>query len=168
MLETIYVNSEDSLTRVKAGEKIYAGQPVSLDSNGELVPATASSKVYGLAKLDAADPYKNVAYGEVGAYGTGRLSVITDGLVKVSATVSGNIEVTPEGPLASVVTQKIFDDTKAYDVGDVLYVDANGLITNVPSDKKSIFGRVKKFYATEKILEIVVSPTVANEATQLA
>ncbi|MEM5829086.1 MAG: hypothetical protein QW480_02475 [Candidatus Aenigmatarchaeota archaeon] len=132
-----------------------------------MVPATATSKVYGIAKLDA-NSFKNVAYGEVGAYGTGRLSVITDGVIRVSASSFGSIEVTPEGPLSSETVVKIFDDSKTYNVDDVLYVDANGLITNTPVDKKSILGRVKKYYAADKVLEIVVAPVIANEAAQLA
>jgi hypothetical protein len=169
MIDVLYIHAEDSLREVKQGVEIYEGQPVSLDADGKLVPATATSKVYGIAKLDA-NQYKNVAWGEYAAYGTGRLSVILSGIVRVKASEFGKIEVTPAGPLSTTFVKKIFDDTKTYHVGDVLYVDNDGLITNTPVEngKVSIFGKVLKTPDANGWLEIEVVPQIATSGSDLA
>ena len=169
MIDVLYIHSEDSLREVKQGVEIYEGQPVSLDSDGKLIPAVHNTKVYGIAKLDA-NQYKNVAWGEYAAYGTGRLSVILSGIVRVKASEFGKIEVTPAGPISQVFVKKIYDDTKTYNVGDVLYVDSDGLITNAPvtGGKVSIFGKVLKAPDANGWLEIEVVPQVATSANELA
>jgi len=169
MIDVLYIHAEDSLREVKQGVEIYEGQPVSLDANGQLVPATSNSKIYGIAKLDA-NQYKNVAWGEYAAYGTGRLSVILGGIIRVKASEFGKIEVTPSGPLSTTFVKKIYDDTKTYHVGDVLYVDNNGFITNAPvtGGKVSIFGKVLKTPDANGWLEIEVNPQIATAASELA
>ncbi len=167
MIDIVYITQQDATKKVAADQEIYAGQPVSLNSNGELIAATATSKIFGVAKGDA-NKFKNVAIGEVGAYGTGNLAIVTDGIIRVKASEFGKIEVKPSGPLSETTVVKIYDDTKVYNVGDVLYVDATGLITNAPTDKHSIFARVIRPVDSLGWLEIQVSPMIATAALDLA
>lgn len=167
MIDIVYINAVDATKEKKTNVEIYAGQPVALDADGKLIPATKDTKVYGIAKLDS-NKYKDVAWGEVGAYGTGRLAVILDGIIRVKASEFGKIEILPTGPLSENVVVKIFDDTKTYNVGDVLYVDSNGLITNDPVNKISIFGRVVRPVDALGWLEIQISPIIATSVSELA
>lgn len=166
MIDVSYVVLEDSLRTKKAGVDIYEGQPVSLDENGLVIPAAANKKVYGIAKTDA-NKYRDYTYGEVGAYGSGKLSIVLSGIIRVKASSYNAIEIDQSGSTSTPVTIKIFDDTKTYAPGDVLYVDSNGLITNAPSDKTSIFGKVINPPSNDGWLEILVEPMIAVSTADL-
>lgn len=116
--------------------QIYEGTPLTIDaSTGQLRPAASADKVYGLCKIDS-NQYRDFAFGEFGAFGSGCLTVVTAGKVEVSDSVYNEIEVNTSmenGPLPSsfAVTVPLFDHTQSYAAMDLLYVDGSGLITNV-------------------------------------
>ncbi len=169
MIDIVYITQQDATKRVAPDVEIYAGQAVALNENGEIIPASKDTKVYGIAKGDA-NKFKNQAWGEVGAFGTGNLAIITDGIVKIKASEFGKIEVSSAGPLSTTTVVKVFDDTKTYQVGDVLYINSSGLITNTPEadGKVSLFGRVVRPVDNLGWLEIQVSPVIATSASELA
>ena len=87
MIDVLYVIGEDAIRSRNASANITEGQPVALNSSGELVAATDSTGVYGISKLDS-NEFRNFAFGEFGAFGTGQLSVITKGIVRIKDSVS--------------------------------------------------------------------------------
>jgi hypothetical protein len=143
MIESPFIIQEDGTRTVKDGElSIVEGSPVSLDANGQLVKATEAMKVYGLSKLDC-NQFRNFAFGEYGAFGTQKLTVITKGICRVASSVYNKIEVDTGSVVGGSTTLPVFDGTKAYVPGDSLYVNA-GLISNVApaSGKISYLGKV--------------------------
>ena len=142
MIESPFIIQEDGTRTVKAGElSIYEGSPVSLDVNGQLVKATEAMKVFGLSKLDC-NSFRNFAYGEYGAFGTQKLTVITKGTCRVASSVYNKIEVDTATVVGGSTTVPLFDGSKAYVPGESLYVNA-GLISNVaPASNISYLGKV--------------------------
>lgn len=141
MIESPFIVLEDATRDLATGVEIYEGQPVSLNSSGKVIPATAGTIVYGVSKLDA-NQYRNFAFGEYGAFGTGKLTVQCKGIVRVKASIFNKIEVDTSTTVASPVTVNLYDTTKHYVPGQALYVDGTGLISNTPTDKTSLLGRV--------------------------
>jgi len=121
---------------------LTAGQPVSLNSAGQLVAATATSKVYGICKLDS-NQFDDFAFGEFGAFGSGQLTVINQGILLLAQSIYNEIEVNSSTTTSlAPTTIKIYDDSQVYNVGDELYVDVNGLISNVnTAGKQSLLGK---------------------------
>ncbi len=167
MIDVSYVVLEDSMRVKNPAAQIFEGQPVKLNAAGEVVPATANAPVYGISKIDA-NQYRNYAYGELGAYGSGKMTIVLSGIVRVKASSFNVVEVDQSGSVSSAVTVKIYDDSLTYVPGDVLYIDANGLITKTASDKVSIFGKVVSAPSSDGWMEILVEPMIATAAAQLA
>jgi len=146
MIESPFIVLEDATRDLAAnipgaGGNIYEGSPVALNGSGQLIPAVETSKVYGVSKLDA-NAYRNFAYGEYGAFGTGKLTVQTKGIVRVKSSVFNVVEIS-QAPTAAPFTKALYDTTKNYVPGEALYVDATGLISNVAgASKVSLMGRV--------------------------
>ena len=169
-IQATFINLEDGTRRKKSGELVYEGQPLSLDVNGELKVAAATDKVYGLSKLDS-NTYRDFAFGEYAAFGSGQLTVLVKGIALVSNSVYNQIEVTSEtSPTSSPVTVKLFDDTVNYAVGEPLYMGATGMITNDgAAGKNSLFGKVLKTnLQTGGALEIQVDPGSTASKAEMA
>lgn len=166
-----FIVSEDGTRAKKAGSLVYEGQPVKINAAGTLEPATAAAKVYGISKLDS-NAYADLSFGEVGAFGSGQLTVITEGTISVGHSVFNKIEVDSSTTTASApVTVKIYDDTQTYAPGEALYVDAAGLITNqTAAGKQSLLGKVLRtpLQTGDGSLEIKVGAPAASAAAELA
>ena len=148
MIEASFIVLEDAIRSKAAAAEVYEGQPVSLDVDGNLVAATSAMKVYGVSKLDS-NQYRDFAYGEFGAFGTGKLTVVCQGIVRVKASVYNKVEIGTD-PAAVVVNQLIYKTGLTYVPGEPLYVDADGLISNAAAvNKISFLGRVVAAPATD-------------------
>ncbi len=140
MIDALYITAEDSVRTKKAGELVTEGQPLALDANGQLVGATAGSGVFGINKVDS-NAFHNYAFGELGAYGTGCLTVVTKGTVRVKDSVYNQIEIdTQSQPSGSGTTIQLLATGVTWAVDDKLYMTAAGLISNVAAG--DAFGRV--------------------------
>lgn len=62
---------------------LYAGRPVTLNANGEVVSVSQNVKVLGLVRCHK-NQYANEVSNDYGMYGSGLVSVITSGIVEVS------------------------------------------------------------------------------------
>jgi hypothetical protein len=167
-----FIVSEDGTRAKKAGTNVYEGQPVKIDTDGTLAPATSAAKVYGISKLDS-NTYRDFAFGEVGAFGSGQLTVVTEGTLSIGHSVFNSIEIDSSTTSASApTTVKLYDDTKTYAPGEALYVDAAGLISNTPAagGKVSLLGKVLKtpLQTGDGSLEIKVGAPAATAAAELA
>ena len=166
-----FIVLEDGTRKKKAGANIYEGQPVKLNSDGELEAATAAAKVYGISKLDS-NTYRDFAFGEFGAYGSGNLTAVTRGVMTVGQSIFNETEVDTSTTIASApTTVKVFDDTKTYAVNEPLYVDAAGLISNDGSGgKNSLLGKVLKtpVQLGGALLELEIDPGATSVAAELA
>lgn len=166
MIEASFIVNEDGLRRKAAGEVIYEGTPVTINSDGELEAATATTKVYGLSKLDS-NTHRDMAFGEYAGYGSGQLTVVTRGTCLVGSSVYNQVEVdTSTTILSAPVTVALYDTTKNYVPMQPLYIDGAGLITNAPTDKTSLLGKVLK-EVTNGLLEIEVDPMATSVAADL-
>lgn len=166
--ETSFIVLEDGTRKKKASVSIYEGQPLKINTSGELEPAAATDKVYGLAKADS-NQYRDFAFGEYGAYGSGQLTVVTRGILLIGPSIYNQIEVDSSTTTTSApVIVKLFDDTKVYLPHQPLYVDGAGLISNAPTDKTSLLGKVLKTpLQTGGYLEIEVDPMATSVAADL-
>ena len=165
MIQVSYVALEDGTKAVDGSSSIYAGQPVSINASGKIVPATSGSKIFGLAKVDR-NSYEDSVVGKYSIYGSGLMPVLCMGIASIKASTYNTIEVT-NAVTSSAFSKDIFDTSKTYAPGDLLYVDANGLISNVAgASKVSALGRVLKVGADE--LEIEVNPSIITAASELA
>jgi hypothetical protein len=166
MIEASFIVLEDATRDKLSGQNVYEGQPVALNAAGKLVAAASTSKVYGISKLDS-NTYRDFAFGEFGAFGTGKLTVVSKGIVRVKASVYNKIEMDSSATVTSPVTVQVYDTSKTYVPGEALYVDAAGLITNAAVDKTSILGRVVAAPASAgDWLELEILPLAA--ASELA
>jgi hypothetical protein len=166
-----FIVLEDGLRTKSYGVNITSGQPVSLNSLGQLVPATATSEVYGICKLDS-NQFNDFAFGEFGAFGSGQLTVVLQGILLLAQSIYNEIEVTTQTTTSlAPTTIKVYDDTQSYNVNDALYVDSMGLISNVnTAGKQSLLGRVVSTPAQNGgFLEVEVNCTMpTTTASQLA
>ena len=140
MIDALYITAEDAIRTKKAAESITEGQPVSLDDNGQLIAGWTGGRVDGVSKLDS-NEYADFAFGEFGAFGTGKLSVVTKGIVRVKDSVYNKIEVNSSTTEATDTHIHILAGV-TFAVNDLVYVDAAGLITNAAVSANSIFGKV--------------------------
>jgi hypothetical protein len=164
-----FIVLEDGTRKKKVGAVVYEGTPLKLNASGELEPAGAADKVYGVSKLDS-NSYRDFAFGEFGAFGSGQLTVVTRGILTIGHSVYNQIEVdTSTTTSSSPVTVKLYDDTKTYAVGEPLYVDAAGLISNDGSGgKNSLFGKVLQTPTqTGGYLEIEVDPGLTADTGEM-
>jgi hypothetical protein len=67
----------------KSDAVLYAGRPVTLNSDGEVVPVTSNTEVLGLVKVHK-NSYVNEVSGDYGMYGSGQVTVIVSGLVEIA------------------------------------------------------------------------------------
>ena len=141
MIDALYITSEDSIRSksLAATNNITEGQPVALDSAGELIGATAGTGIYGICKLDS-NQFRDFAFGEFGAFGTGKLSVVTKGIVRIKDSVYNEIEVNSQMNASSTPTTISLLANVVWAVNDKVYMTAAGLISNVALDDS--FGRV--------------------------
>jgi hypothetical protein len=112
-----------------------------LNATGEVISATASTKVYGLSKNDK-NSFVDQTFGEFGAAGSGKVGVVKGGIATVApseySTVSGTS------------TLHVYDPNRIYAVNDDLFSNNDGLITNDPAvangtsslDSSNFIGRV--------------------------
>jgi len=166
-----FIVLEDGTRAKKAGTLVYEGQPVAIQADGTLAPAAATDKVYGLSKLDS-NNYRDFAFGEFGAFGSGQLTVVLEGILSIGQSVFNQIEIDSSTTTASApTTVKLYDDTKTYAPGEALYVDAAGLISNAPAagGKVSLLGKVLKtpLQTGDGSLEIKVTSSAATAAAEL-
>jgi len=171
-IEAIFIIQEDGGKVKKSGEQVYEGSPLTLDAaTGQLKLALAADKVYGLSKLDS-NSHRDFAFGEFGAFGSGQLTVVTRGQCEVSHSVFAKIEIDTqtEPPPASPVVVKLFDDTKDYLAMQPLYIDGDGLITNVKGTGESLLGKCLKPLANglSGPLVIEVDPSATHTRTEMA
>lgn len=168
---TSFIVLEDGTRKKKVGSDVFEGQPVKLNADGELEASTAAAKVYGISKLDS-NSFRDFAFGEFGAFGSGNLTVVTRGVMTVGQSIFNEIEVdTSTTVAASPTTVKVFDDTKTYAVGEPLYVDAAGLISNDgAAGKESLLGKVLKTppQLGGTLLEMEIDPGATSVASELA
>ncbi len=120
MIDALFITAEDA-TRTKAdGQDITEGQVVALNSSGQLIGATAGAVPYGLSKLDS-NSVRDFAFGEFGAFGTQKLTVVTKGICRVKDSVYDMIEVdTSVQPGASAVTKYVLAGV-TFNVNDKVY-----------------------------------------------
>jgi len=75
----------------KSNAELYAGRPVTLDANGEVVPVTSNTEVLGLAKGHK-NSYVNEVSDDYGMYGSGLITVVTSGLVEITPNYFTNVD----------------------------------------------------------------------------
>lgn len=167
-LNATFIILEDGTRAPLAGQQIYAGSPLTLDpTTGYLKLATATSKVYGLSKADC-NQYDNFAFGEFAAFGSGQLTVLTRGICVLSASIYNEVEVYDNAPSSSPVTVNLYDATQNYLAMQPLYVDVNGLVSNVnTAGKGSLIGKVLTPLAAGAAggLEMEVDPGATSYAS---
>jgi hypothetical protein len=171
-MEASFIIQEDGTRAKKSGEMVYEGSPLTIDaSTGKLKLAGATDKVYGLSKADS-NTYRDFAWGEFGAFGSGQLTVLTRGIARVSHSVFNSVEVdSSTTPSSSPVTVKVYDDTKNYLAMQPLYVSAGGLITNDGAGgKNSLLGKCLAPLAAGAAggLEIEVDANTTASAGEMA
>lgn len=126
--------------------QVFEGTPLTIDATtGQLRPAADNESVYGLSKIDS-NMYRDLSFGEAGAFGSGALTVLLLGKVELSDSVYNKVEVNSASenvvPLtSSAVTVPVFDHSKTYVPMQSLYVK-NGLISNDNSGGGPAIGKV--------------------------
>jgi len=139
-----YRAMEDSTKYVDPSAVLYPGRPVRLTSTSLVKNSDGSTITFGLAKSNK-NSYVDDTFGEFGAYGSGKMSVVVLGMV----TVRPNLYVKSDGTIDTI---NVWDTTKTYLVNDYLYCNASGLITNDSTGVTgSKFGYVLKPPATEDV-----------------
>lgn len=154
MIDALYITAEDAIRTKKAGAMVTEGQPVTLDANGELVGATSgSASIYGVSKLDS-NQYRDFAFGEFGAFGTGKLTVVTKGVVRIKDSVYSGIEVNTSTTGSTNEQVQLLASPVVWAVNDPVYVTETGLITKVAAGVA--FGKVLSWDSVGGWLEIEV------------
>ncbi|MEM2174508.1 MAG: hypothetical protein QXI58_02645 [Candidatus Micrarchaeia archaeon] len=67
----------------KSDAVLYAGRPVTLDADGNVIPVTSNVEVLGLVRAHK-NQYVNEVSNDYGMYGSGLVSVVVSGLVEIS------------------------------------------------------------------------------------
>jgi len=75
----------------KSDAVLYAGRPVTLNANGEVVSVASNNEVLGLVRVHK-NSYVNEVSGDYGMYGSGLVTVITSGLVEISPNYFTNAD----------------------------------------------------------------------------
>jgi len=112
---------EDSTKVANAAAVVYAGRPCSLDSNAQVIAGTNATLFYGLAKNDK-NSYRDDTFGEFGAFGSGKLNVVVEGIVTVAPSIYSTVNGTTQ--------IDVYDSLLTYNVNDALYASSTNLITN--------------------------------------
>jgi len=169
-LEAPFITREDGTRSKKAGELVYEGSAVTIDANGELALAADSDKVYGISKLDS-NNFRDFAFGEFGAFGSGQLTVITSGIVKIKASVFNQTEVDSSTTTASAPTTVALLDTAALGAaspGAAIYVDDAGLLSSTAGTSKlSLMGKMLSYDATAGELEMELLPMPSTKQSEI-
>ena len=139
MINALYITAEDGIRSKNLLAMITEGQPVALNASGELIGATAGTGIYGVSKLDS-NAIRDFAFGEFGAFGTGKLTVVTKGLVQIQNSVYNEIEVNTQMGVNSTPTTISLLANVVWAVNDRVYVTAAGLISNAAAGDS--FGKV--------------------------
>ena len=114
---------------------IYPGNPVKLNTDGELERAKGAVKVYGISWTPH-NQYESMAYGSYGAFGSFRLLVIKSGIAQLYPDTYDKGE-------GESVTIDLWDTSVETAVPQTeLYVDDNGLITTNNANSVSKWGEV--------------------------
>jgi hypothetical protein len=141
---------EDATKLVKSDAVIYAGRAVTMDpTTGLIIAGGGNVRTYGLAKSNK-NSYVDETKGSFGAYGSGKMTTVLKGLV----TVRPNYFVASDETIAKI---KVYDDTilATYQYLQALYVDTNGLITNVTTQGNTLLGYcTKPPTSTDETMEI--------------
>ena len=137
--EVLTTNGTLDLTK----KGVFAGSPLT-NTDAGFTLAKGKVAFVGLSYNYYSDLKNDVTGGEWFA-DSGKV-----GIVKIGQVTIANEE-----------GMKVFDDTKTYHVNDVLYVDANGLLTNEASAKddtnKNFVGTVVAVEAGNKSLTVFVN-----------
>jgi len=75
----------------KSNAVLYAGRPVTLNANGEVVPVTSNTEVLGLVRVHK-NSYVNEVSGDYGMYGSGLVTVVVSGLVEIAPNYFTNAD----------------------------------------------------------------------------
>ncbi len=103
----------------KTTETFVPGRPVTLNtSDGQVIAAGAQSDVVGLVKEALISGVLDEVSGEFGIYGSGRVSILTKGIVTVQNSVVDG------------TSYSVYDTALTYSPLDKLYANSSGLITN--------------------------------------
>ena len=141
MINVDYPVLEDGDVKVVMTSEIFEGSPISLDPTGQAAKTQSNLPVYGLSKVDR-NSYRDLAYGDAGAYGAKKITVLVSGKVSLYPSWYENVDGT------ETVVQMWENDT--FHVNDELYASTDGKITTDDTLALTNFGRV------------VESPTTAN------
>jgi len=150
MINTDYIVLEDATMLADKDLVCSAGQPlVQDDTTGALKLAADGGPVVGLSKGDK-NSYRDETFGEYGAYGSRKLTVIVMGRVTIGPSVYQDTD-------GGEVTVEVYDKTKTYKYMDKLYVKS-GLITNDAGEgaNTEIGYCVKPPTATDKEMALVL------------
>lgn len=165
-----FIVSEDGTRAKMAGQSVYEGQPVRIMPDGTLAPAIGTAKVYGICKLDS-NQYRDFAFGEFGAFGSGQLTVVTDGTLSIADSVFNQIEVDSSTTTGSAPVTIALLAPVVWAPGEAVYVDAGGLLSNaaMAGGKVSVLGKVLRtpLQTGDGSLEIKVGPMAATAASEL-
>ena len=151
MIDPKYENLIDSTKNVNEDATLVAGRPVTLNSDGEIIAADGTSDVYGLSKIEK-NAYLDESYSSLGEYGSRKGTVVIEGLCEVKPSTFQDSDLqTDEAELA------VYDDEQSYEPMDDLYVDDDGLLTNVVSASGVKVGKVTKApTASDDTMELIL------------
>ena len=152
MLNAKYEVLLDSTKDVKDDAVIVAGRPVTLNADGLIIAADDTTSVYGLSKADK-NQYRDDTYGEFGAYGSRKLSVLVKGLAEVAPSEYDDVD------LEISVTLHVYDETVVdYAIDDPIYVNSDGKLSNVVAGSSVIVGKLVKVpTGTDPVMEVLLS-----------
>ena len=97
---------------------LVAGRAIYLTGTAVTTPV-ASARVLGLVKENYIAGVINEVSGQFGIYGAGKVSALLRGVATVRQAVY------------SGVSYSVYDQTKTYNVGDEIYANTDGTLTNV-------------------------------------
>jgi hypothetical protein len=110
---------------------LYAGRPVTLNANGEVVPVTSNTEVLGLVRVHK-NQYVNEVSNDYGMYGSGLVTVVVSGLVEISP----NYFTAADG--SEIVVANYENDFLTAPLMAKVYVNlTNGTLTTVSNDSNS-------------------------------
>jgi len=112
----------------KSDAVLYAGRPVTLNANGEVVPVTSNVEVLGLVRVHK-NSYVNEVSDDYGMYGSGLVTVVVSGLVEIAPNYFTNADG------SETVVANYEDDFLTASLMSKVYVDVSkGTLTTVVTD----------------------------------
>lgn len=107
------------------GVELFAGRPVTLNSEGKVVPVTQNTEVLGLVRAHK-NKFVNEVSNDYGMYGSGLISVVLSGIVEVYPNYFTN----PDG--SETVVPNYENDLLNASLMSKIYVNlTNGTLTTV-------------------------------------